>query len=189
MGRHSHDRARPIIDKYKIGHPNRNTFTSKRINGKPSRIKSFFINLTSQTSSAIEGSKLRQSLTELNRILGFNGKTINERMLRSQQNKRRPKNSIKSRSEHFDRFIGVAYLKFNQCTFRPTDPVPLHRENFVWPLLQILCAIKKLFSVLGNPKKPLFKISRVYVCAASPTNTVDDLFIRKHGLTAWAPIY
>ncbi len=72
--------------------------------------------------------------------------------------------------------------------FRPSDPVPLHRQHFFRPLVEPLGRLQQLVGIVGDAEEPLLELAHLDDRAAPPALAVDDLLVGEDGLAARAPV-
>ena len=71
---------------------------------------------------------------------------------------------------------------------RAADPVALHREDALGPLLELLHVVEQTVGVVGDAEEPLLEITRLNLGSAPLAVAVDDLLVGEHGLVLWAPL-
>ena len=70
-----------------------------------------------------------------------------------------------------------------------TDPVALHGFNLIWPAIQFVEVIQKLFCVIGNADKPLWNLFALNDRIAAPAAAVDYLLVGQYRLIIRAPVH
>ena len=78
--------------------------------------------------------------------------------------------------------------EFHASTFRPPDPVPLHRQDLLGPAGQLRCGIEQLVGIRRNPEEPLLQIASLDRRAATPAAAVHDLLVGEHRVVHRAPV-
>ena len=78
--------------------------------------------------------------------------------------------------------------KLYQRTHRAADPVALHHQHFLRPLVKPLSTFQKRVRILRDPEKPLVQLALDDLGAAPPASAIDDLFVGKNRLTRRTPV-
>ena len=71
---------------------------------------------------------------------------------------------------------------------RAADPVPLHREHAVGPVLEVVHLVEQRIGVVGDPEVPLRQDLRLDLGPAALAAAVDDLLVGEHRLVVRAPL-
>ena len=116
-------------------------------------------------------------------------------MLGGEQYERRAVDRVDAGGEDFNApGAGLSTLGFGRDRkldtgpLRPSDPVPLHRQDLVGPTRQTCGGVQKLVGVCGDPEEPLFEIAHLHRSATAPAAAVDHLLVGQHGVAAGAPV-
>ncbi len=72
--------------------------------------------------------------------------------------------------------------------FRPSDPVPLHRQHFFGPARQPVGGLEQLVGVVRDAEEPLLQLAYRDRRAAPPAAAIDDLLVGEDGVAARAPV-
>src|SRR4030095_11297340 len=171
--------------------PDRDGLTCERIDRRTSGWEPFLLELSDRTNASILRLESLQVLTK--RRIRRSAPGLSERVLRRQYDEVGTVDRVDPRSKHLDRVDARAAVllrqrKLHSRSVRPADPVPLHRQNLLGPLGQVLDPLEQLIGVLGDAEEPLLELTRGYRRAATPALAVHHLLVREHGLTARTPV-
>ena len=189
MCRHRHNRPSAVISEHVITCPNRNSFAVDWIDGV--------------------------TLEEYPRLLAFHGQPVDiaycfyrveiliefgldapafdkfpcKFTIDSNNHESRTIQSIGTCCVDRDRLGSFLYLELHFSTGRLTNPITLHRQDFVRPFaLQLLHIRKKSFGVISNLEIPLIQFLLRYGVITTFAQSRNDLFVGENGLTIRAPI-
>jgi hypothetical protein len=95
---------------------------------------------------------------------------------------------IRPGSKDFDRLAPVFKLEENPRTLTPSNPVPLHGEDFFGPASEFIAPFEKFARVLGNPEEPSLLLFLNHRGSASPACSSFNLLIGKNGCARFAVI-
>ncbi len=70
----------------------------------------------------------------------------------------------------------------------PPDPVALHREDLLGPVLEAVDGAQQFVGVVGDPEEPLLQVAVRHQGVAPPAAALDDLLVGEHGLARRAPV-
>ena len=77
----------------------------------------------------------------------------------------------------------------DQRAVRAADPVALHRQHLVRPLVQLLRSVEQLVGILRDAQEPLLQVARPDRRAAAPAAAVHHLLVGQHGPAVGTPVH
>ena len=182
MSGNGHDGAGPVRHQDVIGNPNRHLLPVDRIDGVTAREHTRLLALGGQTINFRSPSRLAPVFG--NGVpLFFVRQLIDERMLGSQHHEGGSPQGVGACGEHGDRIAGFGG-KHDFGSFGTADPVFLHLDDVVGPLLQLAEIVEQSLREVGDLKEPLLQIPRLGRCAAAFALTTHHLFVGQHGVTS-----
>ncbi len=182
--RHGHDGAGAVLRQHEVGDPDWHFFAGERVAGLAARVEPLF---PGQPRVAIEGTEPAELAAKRRRGRALRRKPLDERMLGSQQDERRPVDRVDAGREDLD---GVAAddRKRDARAFGAPDPVALHDDDFLRPVGQRLEALQQIVGVRRDAEEPLLEIARYDRRGAPPARALDHLLIGEDRLTARTPV-
>jgi len=101
----------------------------------------------------------------------------------------RAEQRVRAGGECGDRLIAALDFEGDCRALRTSDPVSLHRQNPIGPArLQLIHVIEQSLRIVGDLEIPLIELAFGNRGAAPLALTIDDLFVRQHGLVFGAPV-
>ena len=111
-----------------------------------------------------------------------------ERMLRCEHEEGRAEQRVGPRREDLDLFVEAVHAEVDVRSLGAPDPVPLHRENALGPLLEQGHLVQQDVRVVGDLEEPLLEVACLDLGSAAFAVPVDDLLVRQHRLVVRAPL-
>ncbi len=99
-----------------------------------------------------------------------------------------PQSVSGTRREDLDLVARLLDRESDRRALRSTDPVPLHRDHALRPLLEGVHVVDQALRVVGDLEEPLGEVLPDDRRAASLAEAVDHLLVGKHGLIVRAPV-
>ena len=109
-------------------------------------------------------------------------------MLRRQHEEGRAEQRVRARGEHRQLLAGAVDAEDDARAVRAPDPVALHRQDALGPLLEQLHLVEQRVGVVGDPEEPLRQALRLDLGAAALAVPVDHLLVGEHRLVLRAPL-
>ena len=188
MRGHGHDRTGAVLDKNVVGDPNRDLLVRHRIEHAPAGIDA---RLGAIVAHAV-GDRLSTATAHVIRHrglgLGATHEVVDHRVLGRKHEERGPEQRVGTRREDGDRLVAADDGELHLGAMRAADPVALHREHALGPLLELLHVVEQTIGVVGDTEEPLLEIARLDFGTAALAVPVDDLLVRQHGLILRAPL-
>ena len=194
MGGHRHDRPRAVLGQDEVGDPDRHGPAGERVDAPAPGVEALLLDRAGQAVGPVQRPKLLHLPVEPGRVRHLIGKAGHERMLRRQQDERRPEDGVDAGREdlNLDRVprLGPRGLdrEPDQRPLGAPNPVPLHRQHLGGPLFEPLDAVEQPVGILGDAQEPLLEIPRLDPRSAAPAPPFDHLLIGQHGGAAGAPV-
>ena len=110
------------------------------------------------------------------------------RVLRREHEERGAEERVRTRREDRQLLPAPLDAEDDASALRAADPVALHREDAVRPVLEQRHLVEQLIGVVGDPEEPLRQVLRLDLVAAALAAAVDHLLVREHGLVVRAPL-
>ena len=185
---HGHDRAGAVLHEDVIGDPDRDLLVRDRVEHATPGIDA---RLGAIVPHAV-GDRLSTTTAHIVRHLGLSLGTAHEivdhRMLGRQHEERGPEQRVGPCREDRDRLVAADDRELDLGTMRATDPVALHREDALGPLLELLHIVEQAIGVIRDAEEPLLEVTRLDLGTATLAMTIDDLLVGEHGLILRAPL-
>src|SRR5207248_1701125 len=125
--RHCHYGAGAVVAEDEIRHPHRYGLLRERVRRREAGVETLFLDLAADTRGAILRAEVLHLPAESGRILRAIRELHYQRMLGAEEDERRAVDRVDARREHLD-VAAVAERKLDLRSFRPPDPVLLHRQ-------------------------------------------------------------
>ena len=109
-------------------------------------------------------------------------------MLGGQHEERRPEQRVGARREDGQLLARSLDAEHDAGAVRAADPVALHRQHPLGPLLEQLHLVEQRVGVVGDLEEPLRQALRLDLRAAALAVPVDHLLVGEHGLVVRAPL-
>ena len=186
--RHGHDRAGAVLHEDVVGDPDRDLLVRHGVEHTAAGVDA---RLGAIVAHAISD-RLRTATAHVVRHLGFGSGTTHEvgdhRVFGRQHEERRAEQRVGTRREDRDRLVTAHHGELHLGTVRATDPVALHREDALGPLLELLHVVEQAVGIVGDAEEPLLEVTRLDLSAAALAVAIDDLLVCEHGLVLRAPL-
>ena len=148
--RHGHHRAGAVLAEHEVGDPDRHRLlVNGLITVRPVSKPSFS---TSPVMRAVRScARKRASASPNARCRARGSQLLDERMLGREQHERRAVDRVDARREDFDAVRGPSRLlerELARARLRIADPVALHRQHFLRPVVQRVERFEQLVGVL-----------------------------------------
>jgi len=212
VGGNPHDRPGAVVGQDEVGHPDRHGLAGEGVDRPAAGVDALLVDLPGQPGRSVQGAKATHPSPERRRVRPVGRDALDERMLRREQNERGPVDGVDAGREHLDgvlrRFApavgtgraGKADCASGRAAFagqgeadqravRAADPVALHRQHLVRPLVQLLRSVEQLVGILRDPQEPLLQVARPDRRAAAPAAAVHHLLVGQHGPAVGAPVH
>ena len=172
--------------------------TGERVDRAESGVEPLLFDLAADARRAILQPELLRLLLEAGGIRDRSAKRATSGCSGPSSTKVAPKivsmRVVKTSMESEPRRIGIRpgarlQRKLHARALRPSDPVPLHRQNLVGPAREPVRRIEELVGVGGNPEEPLLEVARFDRRAAAPAAAVHDLFVGQNRVVHWTPVH
>jgi hypothetical protein len=186
VGRDAHDRARAVLHQDVIGDPDRDRLLRRRIDHVAAREDAVLLLLLALDRRA--PARTAGVLEHLGFVLAAGHQSRDERMLRREHEERRAEERVRPRREDRDLLVEPVDLKADLGAFGATDPVALHGQHALGPVLEQVHLLEERIRVVGDLEEPLFEVARLDLGAAALAAAVDHLFVRENGLIVRAPL-
>ncbi len=181
-----HDCPGSIRHQHVVGNPDRHLLAIDGIDGESASEHARFVTVRSQSIN-FAGTSGHVSISCDGFSLAFYSEFIHERMLRCQDHEGGSPQCVWTCGEHGNRIV-VLCGEDDFCALGSADPVLLHFDDVVRPLLQRVEIIEQLLSILGDLEEPLLQGSWLWRCATAFALATDDLLVGQHGVACRAII-
>ena len=111
-----------------------------------------------------------------------------QRMLGRHDEERRAEERVGPGREDGQRLVQVALVEQHLGALGAADPVALHRQHALGPVLQQLHVVQQALGVVGDLEVPLRQDAALDQRAAALAVAVDDLLVGEHRLVDRAPV-
>ncbi len=183
---HRHDRAGSVLHQDVIGHPDRDALVIDRVHDvAPGEHTVLLLRL------ALDG-RPRPGVPDIVEDFGFVLRSFDqpryEWMLGREHEEGCAEERVGARREDLDLVPEVVHSKEHVGALGPADPVPLHRQHTLGPLLEQRHLVEEHVGVVGDLEEPLLEVSSLDLGAAALAPPVDHLLVREHRLIVRAPL-
>ncbi len=186
MRRHGHDRSRAVSHQDVVGHPDRDRLAVDGVDGEPSREDAVLLLLLSLDLGA-RGSPA-DVVEHLLLVLRAGDEPRHQLVLGRQDEERCPEQRVRTRGEDGKLLPASLDAEDDARPVGPPDPVALHRQHTLRPVLEQVHLVEQLVRVVRDPEEPLGQALRLDLGAAALATAVDDLLVREDGLVVRAPL-
>ena len=195
MRGHGHDGAGAVVGQHEVRDPDRNRLARERIAGAPPRVEAFLLDLAGGPRRAVQSPEAFQPRRERRRVGARRRQAIGQRVLGSEQHGGGAVDRVDARREHLDGVrlaaaIGLAVdeRKPHQRARGAADPVALHRQHLLRPLIELVRARQQRVRVAGDAEEPLVQIAGAHLGRTAPAGAVHHLLVGQHRLAGRAPV-
>ena len=187
MRRHGHDRARAVAHQDVVGDPDRDALAAHRVDDDPSRVDAA-LGLVLCALLLGEGRGAPHVVEHLLLVLGAGDEARELGVLGREHEERRAVERVGARREDGQVELELGLVEAHLRAVRAADPVPLHREHAIGPVLEQRHVVEQAIGVGRDLEVPLLEGARLDEAAAALAVPVDDLLVREHGLVDRAPL-
>ena len=186
MGGHGHDRAGAIAHQHVVGDVDGDLQAVHRVGDGAAgedAVLALLLALDGRATGGLAGVGLDLGL------LGQAGDKLRHRgVLGRQHEEGRTEKRVGPRREDIEVEAESGDAEGDARALRAADPVALHRQHPLGPVLDQLHLVEQLLGVVGDLEEPLLERARLDLGAAALALALDDLLVGQHGLVVRAPV-
>ncbi len=183
---HRHDRPRAVPHQHVVGDPDRDRLAVDGVDGEPPREDAVLLLLLALDLGAC--GRATDVVEGLRFVLGAGDECRHVGMLRRQDEEGRSEERVGPGREDGQLLPAPLDAEHDARALRAADPVALHRQHALRPVLQQAHLVQQCVCIVGDPEEPLRQALRLDLGPAALTAAVDDLLVREHGLVDRAPL-
>ena len=188
VGRHGHDRAGAVLHQHVVGDEHRDLLAVDRVDhAAPQR----HAGLLAILRAAFLGRLARGSVDVLaDRRLGGRARyqPLQLGVLGGEDEEGRAEKGVGTGGEDREVEVDLLAAEGHLGALGTTDPVALHRDHVLGPVLEQLEVGEQALGVLGGLEEPLLELALHDLGAAALAAAVDDLLVGEHGGVLGAPL-
>ncbi len=155
--RHTHDRAGPVLHQHVVGDPDRDALLVDRVQDVTAGGDAVFLLLQALDRRARAG--MTDVLEYLGLVVGALHQLRHERMLGREHEEGRAEQRVGPGREDHDLLTGAVHAKVDVGALGPSDPVPLHGQNPIRPLLELGHLVEQGVRVVRDLEEPLLEVA------------------------------
>ncbi len=189
MRRHGHYNARAVVQDDIVRKVERDFFLCERIDYIFAGEHALFFYVRACARNLVQMLNLGDELSALRLCLAAGDDLLGERTLGSHNHECGAVECVGSGGVNREHLVTAVNLEVYGRALALAYPVCLHGLYLVGPALEFVYVGKESVGIIGDLKEPLFKILLAHGRLAAFALAVDNLFVRKHGLTGRTPVY
>ena len=182
VGGDGHDRAGAVLHQHVVGDPDRDLLAVDGVDGVAAGEDAVLLLLLALDRRACPG-----VAHVLAHLLGV-GQLRDEGVLGRQHEEGGAEERVRPRREDRQLLAGSGDAEDHARALGAADPVALHRQDALGPVLEQVHLVEQRVGVVGDLEEPLGQVLRLDLGAAALAVAVDHLLVREHGLVDRAPL-
>ncbi len=170
-----------------VGDPDRDLLAGHRVRDRAPRVDSGLVLVLRPVLLGARG-VVAHVVEHLGLALRARHERRDQRVLGRQDEERRAEERVGARGEDGDRLVQVALVEQHLGALGAADPVALHGEHALGPVLEQRHVVEQALRVVGDLEVPLRQDAALDRRSAALAVPVDDLLVGEHRLVDRAPV-
>ena len=187
VGGHGHDRAGAVLHQHVGRYVDRHALAVDRVHRVHPQGHAFLRVGGLAISQRGRRGALHQRPDVLPRA-GQLGQAPHGRVLDREHEERHAPQGVGTRREDGDHLPRLLDRERDARALAAPDPVPLHRDDPLGPLREVVHVVEQPLRVIGDLEEPLREVAPLHHHAAPLAGPRDHLLVRQHGLVLRAPV-